>query len=422
MEDSNNNEVHDQYIKHLQYMHDSDLWKSSIEIREKKCPFPIILNKPNWILPNQVIYLTSLQTHLDPIASFGKMNITSSKFAVHNCIQNRNVYIDETLLTPSASSPSTTISSSSTTSSMAHASSIPPSYRERIINEKTLTIDDFQIGKNIGSGSYGLVYLARRRNTGFICAIKVVSLDYTISIKSQHQLQREIDILVSQQGQKDVIQFYQYFSDKRFMYLVFEYCPYGDLYECTMARYPLNINKLQKWIKQLATCLKRLHSQGIMHRDIKLENIFVNRNGDVILADFGWAVKLNRFKKLTQICGTLGYMAPELMQGYYDFRADIWPLGALLYELISGHLPFDTLSSFQVKLIIMEKIKEGIQTWSKNFDMFPHSKDLILKLVEINPDKRITLDEVLEHPFITSAVLDPLSASSSSSQILSSPL
>ena len=139
-----------------------------------------------------------------------------------------------------------------------------------------------------------------------------------------------------------------------------------------------------------------LHQNNIIHRDIKPENILIGKNNILKLADFGWSKEIE-FEKRSTFCGTLEYMAPEIVDSQnYDFSVDTWSLGILLYEMLMNHSPFCAKSARN----IMNNIKEHELIFDKNKVISEECKDLIKKLLEYNPEKRLKIKDILEHSFI----------------------
>nr|ACI01432.1 serine/threonine protein kinase A [Euglena gracilis] len=203
-----------------------------------------------------------------------------------------------------------------------------------------LKLSDFDIGKRLGHGKYGSVYLARERRTKFLCALKVLKKKELTADAVEHQLRREIEIQTNVRH-RHVLRLYAYFHDATRIYLVLEFAEKGELYGHLqrMTRFPEPL--AAKFIRQLAEALKYLHSKNIIHRDIKPENLLVDHRGHLKLSDFGWSVHAPGQRRAT-LCGTLDYLPPEMVeQKVYNGAADIWCLGVLCFEFLVGKPPFE---------------------------------------------------------------------------------
>ena len=148
-------------------------------------------------------------------------------------------------------------------------------------------------------------------------------------------------------------------------------------------------------MKKVLSALQYCHSQGIMHRDIKPENIMFGEGGDIRLIDFGFAVKCNNRRALLPVAGTPFYIAPEVLDSEYGVECDIWSLGVVIYQLLTGNMPFDGKSLDG----IFNSIRKGVFKMPDNLSV--EAKDLISKMIRIDPNLRIRAKEALKHPWIT---------------------
>lgn len=151
------------------------------------------------------------------------------------------------------------------------------------------------------------------------------------NVKTEIRLQKTIQ-------HPHIAKLYQYFTDDENIYIVLEYCKNGNLAEYMRQNQRLLESEAIYYFLQTAFALEYLHTNQIIHRDLKLENLLLDSNGNVKLTDFGWSVLIAADTRQTY-CGTIDYMAPEMVAGQqYDFKVDIWSLGVLLYELTQGNL------------------------------------------------------------------------------------
>ncbi len=202
-----------------------------------------------------------------------------------------------------------------------------------------LTINDFEIGMPLGRGKYGLVYLAREKRTKFVCALKVLFKEQLKKCNNEKQLRREIEIQSSFRN-PNILRLYGYFHDRETIVLVLEYAYHGELYKQLQDAGSFGEAKTAYYIASLASALKYAHSKHVIHRDLKPENVLIGLDGEIKIADWGWAVHTKSRRKT--FCGTLDYLAPELVEHReYDEHVDIWSLGVMMYEFIVGKPPFE---------------------------------------------------------------------------------
>jgi len=263
--------------------------------------------------------------------------------------------------------------------------------------EKRWSLNDFDIGKPLGKGKFGNVYLAREKQSKFIVALKVLFKSQLQRANVEHQLRREIEIQ-SHLRHPNILRLYGYFYDQKRVYLILEFAAKGELYKELQNCKIFSEERSAVYIHDLAHALMYCHSKHVIHRDIKPENLLLGMRGELKIADFGWSVHTPHSRRTT-LCGTLDYLPPEMISGdEHDANVDIWSLGVLLYEFLVGHPPFEAKGHNETyKRILAVDIK------------FPSSisdgaKDLIIKLLQQEPKKRLPLAKVLEHPFIVEHV------------------
>ncbi|CAD6238985.1 GSCOCG00008590001-RA-CDS [Cotesia congregata] len=260
---------------------------------------------------------------------------------------------------------------------------------------KKWTLTDFEIGKPLGKGKFGNVYLAREKRTKFIIAMKVLFINQIEEGKIEHQVRREIEIQTHLRH-PNILRMYGYFYDDRRVYFILEFAPNGELYKALKAapNGRFDDKRTAPYIRQLADAMKYCHSKKVIHRDIKPENLLLGRDGELKIADFGWSVHAPSSRRET-LCGTLDYLPPEMVLGKsHDHTVDLWGAGVLCYELLTGNPPF------------MAKTYEGTRSKIVNAQCtFPNyvsegARDLISKLIVVKPEQRLPWDGVLAHPWI----------------------
>lgn len=258
---------------------------------------------------------------------------------------------------------------------------------------KRWSLDDFDIGRPLGKGKFGNVYLAREKKSKYIVALKVLFKSQLQKSGVEHQLRREIEIQ-SHLRHDHILRLFGYFHDKSRVYLILEYAPKGELYKELQKVKRFDEKTSAKYVYQLADALKYCHSKKVIHRDIKPENLLLGLTADLKIADFGWSVHAPSSRRTT-LCGTLDYLPPEMIEGnFHNENVDLWSLGVLCYELLVGQPPFETASNSETYTRIT---KVDIRYPSY---LSEGSKDLISKLLRHDPKKRLPLEEVMVHPWI----------------------
>ncbi|KAG0023451.1 hypothetical protein BGZ80_009402 [Entomortierella chlamydospora] len=228
-------------------------------------------------------------------------------------------------------------SRTSTNNDVPHAPSIG-----RALTPREWCLDDFELARPLGKGQFGRVYLMRERQSGFVVAMKVLLKSELLKANMEHQLRREIDIQ-SNLKHKHILRLDTFFHDKTRVYLVLEYAPQGELYKRLKRTKKFPEWQASKYIYELATALAYLHRKHVIHRDIKPENLLLGTHGELKISDFGWSVHAPSSRRTT-ICGTLDYLAPEMVEGRdHSNQVDLWSLGVLCYEFLVGCPPFEVL-------------------------------------------------------------------------------
>ncbi|OQS06400.1 aurora kinase [Thraustotheca clavata] len=259
--------------------------------------------------------------------------------------------------------------------------------------ERVWRLVDFDIGRPLGSGKFGTVYLAREKQTKYVVALKVLQKNQLVKARVEHQLRREIEIQ-SHLHHQHILRLYGYFYDEKRVYLIIEFAAQGELYKKLVQEGRFDESTSAKYIYQIASALQLMHRKHIIHRDLKPENILIDHNGDLKLADFGWSVHSSSSRRHT-LCGTLDYLAPEMVQHQpHGASVDIWTLGVLMYEFLVGQPPFEAEGTSETYERILR------------VDIFfpPHisplARDLLSKILVKEPDCRLSIDSILAHPWI----------------------
>jgi aurora kinase len=234
----------------------------------------------------------------------------------------------------------------------------------------------FEIGRPLGKGKFGRVYLARERSSGFVCALKVLHKNELQQGKVEKQVRREIEIQ-SNLRHPNILQLYGFFHDSKRVFLILEFAGKGELYKHLRRENRFPEWKAAQYIAQMTAALKYLHKKHVMHRDIKPENILVGIHGEIKISDFGWSVHAPNNRRNT-MCGTLDYLPPEMIKpgsqdNYYSEKVDLWSLGVLMYEFLVGEAPFE-----DTPVMTQRRIARGEMT-IPGF-VSPEARDLIKRV------------------------------------------
>ncbi|XP_078174500.1 protein kinase superfamily protein isoform X2 [Carex rostrata] len=259
-------------------------------------------------------------------------------------------------------------------------------------------VGEYLIGKQIGSGAFSVVWLGSHRRRGEV-AVKEMSLE-RLNKKLRDSLLSEVSIL-SHINHPNIISYLDFMQDAGKIYLILEYCPGGDLsaYIHRHGRVPEATAK--HFMRQLASGLQVLRDNNVVHRDLKPQNILLSTNDEsavLKIADFGFAKSLNPYSMAETLCGSPLYMAPEVMQVQkYDAKADLWSLGVILYQLVTGRTPYNGANQIQ---LLQNILKCSELRFPPDVSLSADCIDLCRKLLRRNPVERLTVEEFLNHQFL----------------------
>ena len=260
-------------------------------------------------------------------------------------------------------------------------------------------ISDFILIKELGVGSFGRVLLVQHKITQAKYAIKAIDKRNKNNIEEKPYFRREIEIMY-RVHHPNVVKLFGHFEDNSYCYFIMEYIPGGNIYSLVPKNgiRTTSIRNIVSIMKDVICATYFLHHMipPIIHRDIKPENVVLDENMVGKLTDFGWSNYMQGDMKRTTVCGTPVYLAPEIINNRgHDEKVDIWCIGVLLFELMTGFAPFQGNDVQTVKYNI-SRLKIS---WPKNMDK--DAADLISKILKYYPEERISLEQMLLHPFFT---------------------
>ena len=266
-------------------------------------------------------------------------------------------------------------------------------------------IGDYRLGSEIGSGAFGKVVLGKHTLTGESVAVKILDKIILSQTPEDYELVKQEISILKIVKHKYIVRLYQIMQTAQHIYIIMEYCEGKDLMDYILSKQRLSELETLKYFHQLINALFYLHSQNIAHRDVKIDNMLLDKNMDLKLVDFGLSTKYSDENLLDQPCGTVVYAAPEVLEGneYHGMLADVWSSGIVLYGMASGYLPFSDKDDEVNKKDVLEGKIDIPEFFS------PLLKDLLKHMLDINPITRYTLQEIKQHPWfnLTKANLIP---------------
>ena len=273
--------------------------------------------------------------------------------------------------------------------------------KSHFIGEHIADINNYyEFIKELGKGSYGQVFRCQNKETGNVYACKKMSKK---KIKNKKQFQTELNLLRTT-DHPNIIKLYDIYEDNKYIYLIMEECNGGEFFD-SLAKRAKEKNmytekECARIFKQILEAVNYLHAHGVCHRDLKPENILFSNVADdscLKLIDFGLSKVLDGESNMKKTVGTTFYMAPEVIQGNYNEKCDIWSCGIILYIMLCGKPPFYSQDE--------DELKKKICSMHYNFD-YPEFKKVsqdainLIKKILVSPDKRLSAGEILADPWI----------------------
>ena len=274
--------------------------------------------------------------------------------------------------------------------------SLPKSATEGLEHEPQKS--DFDIIRELGMGTFGTVYLVSHKKTKAKYALKAIDKTIPDNIEEKANFNREVEIMYKL-NHPNIVKLYGHFEDEQYCYFIMQYIQNKSIYEVipTPGSIP-DLKLVASIMKDLLSAVYYLHNMKptIIHRDIKPDNILLDKKYKAYLTDFGWSNYIPHFTRRTTICGTPLYLPPEMIEKKgHDETADLWCIGVVLFELVTGQTPFkgEKLET------VCTNIKNLNIYWVPNMD--PDAKDLVSKILKLDGKDRLPIEQMLAHPFFT---------------------
>ena len=281
------------------------------------------------------------------------------------------------------------------------------------INKQDISLRDFEFDpeRPIGKGGFCTVYKAIFKENKKTYALKIIN---KLILKNEEEIKNivnEIKIM-NELDSPNLLKLITNFEDENNIYIILPICKNGQLYDVLhKSKKKVKNIYIKKYLYQTIQAINDLHKKKIIHRDIKPENILIDNNDNALLSDYGIATHCMEGEKRNTYCGTDEYLAPEVIRGEpYNEKIDIWAIGILIYECISplGKTPFNKIDFLQRsednKEYIIKNDKDLKIKYDNNFD--PLAKNLIEKILKMNPEERLSINKILKHIFFKNINLE----------------
>ncbi|XP_065880572.1 serine/threonine-protein kinase PEPKR2 [Euphorbia lathyris] len=251
--------------------------------------------------------------------------------------------------------------------------------------------DDYVKGETIGRGKFGSVCLCCSKATGVQFACKTL-------LKGEETVHKEVEIMQHLSGHPGVVTLLAVYEEPECFHLVMELCSKGRLIDQMVEEGQYSEQRAANIFKDIMSVIKYCHDMGVVHRDVKPENVLLMSSGKLKLADFGLAMRISNGQTLSGLAGSPAYVAPEVLLGNYGEKVDIWSAGVLLHALLVGVLPFKG-DSLETVFEAIKNVKLDFHTgiWES---VSKPARDLLSRMLTRDVSARITADEVLRHPWI----------------------
>jgi len=260
---------------------------------------------------------------------------------------------------------------------------------------ENLEVNKYKIGQTLGRGASGTVCVARNMQTGQVYACKIILKQSVADRGDMDRFQREINVMAFI-IHENIVCLHDFFWDSKYFYLIMDYCPGGELFDFLVRNGKSDEKTAAFVFYQIASALKICHESGVAHRDLKPENVLITTFPYVKLSDFGLSSYNSDVIQNQTFCGSPCYCSPECLCRipYNGKLSDVWSLGVILYALVVGDLPWNTSNS---SIMIHQIVKGSI---SFPVSLSENLRLLLMGMLKVNPNERLSLDEALAHPWI----------------------
>ncbi|GAA5881930.1 hypothetical protein JCM16303_003472 [Sporobolomyces ruberrimus] len=269
-------------------------------------------------------------------------------------------------------------------------------------DSEVTSVGPWRIGKTVGEGSSGRVKLVKHKHTGQYAAVKIIPKPHTQRARPEKSdkvllgIEKEI-VIMKLIEHPNVLRLMDVWETGSELYLIMEYVEGGELFDYLVKRGKLHADEALHYFQQIISGVDYCHRFNICHRDLKPENLLLDKEKNIKIADFGMAALERGGQLLETSCGSPHYASPEIVAGlnYHGSSSDIWSCGIILYALLTGTLPFDHPDVRS----LLQRVKLGrynMPSW-----LPADAQDLIRRMLEVDPEKRITMEEIQAHPWVT---------------------
>ncbi|EEH07142.1 serine/threonine-protein kinase plo1 [Histoplasma capsulatum G186AR] len=279
-----------------------------------------------------------------------------------------------------------------------HAPPPPPTVREPEEGG-----EEYITGKFLGKGGFAVCYEGRLARSNKVYAMKVVKSEMNQK-KMEEKFRTELQIH-SKMCHPNIVGFYRAFSFEQNTYVILELCPHGSVMDMVRKRKCLSLPEVRRFMVQLCGAVKYMHKRNVAHRDLKMGNLFLDRNMDIKVGDFGLAAIIlseKDEKRRRTLCGTPNYIAPEVLdksKGGHNQKVDIWSLGVIFFAMLTGYPPFQSKTQDE----IYKKVKNLTYVWPKESEGANYipveAKHLVSSCLNLNEEERPEPDQIVDHAF-----------------------
>ncbi|EPY50926.1 CAMK/CAMKL/GIN4 protein kinase Cdr2 [Schizosaccharomyces cryophilus OY26] len=261
---------------------------------------------------------------------------------------------------------------------------------------KISEVGPWELGLSLGSERQNSTRLAKHKQTGQLAVVKPLLGWSQYTPSQQTSIESEL-VLLRLIEHPNVLQLIDVITQQDQLYVVVEYMPGGELFDCMLRKGSFSEETAAKFLWQILYGLEYCHKLHICHRDLKPENLFLDAHGSIKIAEFGMASVQQPGKLLQTSCGSPHYASPEIIMGrpYNGCASDIWSCGVILFALLTGRLPFD---DDNIRSLLL-KVCDG--HFEMPSDISPQAQHLLYRMLDVNPSTRMTMEQIREHPFVS---------------------